>query len=192
MTELPPSQLELMRMHIEALYTHDDRLRMESVNELEGVAASRFFLGRTIKGKLWRFRTDIPVDLAVDLAKLGRGEPETNELPRSPQNQEAYIHLLKSHAPIERVWTGPAYWFAQDVVTTVPPVEITETNAGLLRGGFEDWLPDVPHRCPFMAIVEDGHAISVCASVRITDAAHEAGVETLAAHRHNLKGRAQR
>jgi hypothetical protein len=39
MTELPPSQLELMRMHIEALYTHDDRLRMESVNELEGVAA---------------------------------------------------------------------------------------------------------------------------------------------------------
>ncbi|TDJ22462.1 MAG: GNAT family N-acetyltransferase [Gammaproteobacteria bacterium] len=34
-----------------------------------------------------------------------------------------------------------------------------------------------------MAMIEDGQAVSVCASSRITDAAHEAGVETLPEHR---------
>lgn len=32
---------------------------------------------------------------------------------------------------------------------------------------------------PFIAVVEDGRVVSVCRSVRITPAAHEAGVETL-------------
>ena len=34
-----------------------------------------------------------------------------------------------------------------------------------------------------MAMVENGHAVSVCASVRIAKAAHEAGVESLPAYR---------
>ena len=34
-----------------------------------------------------------------------------------------------------------------------------------------------------MAMVEDGHAVAVCASVRISAAVHCAGVETRAEHR---------
>ena len=34
-----------------------------------------------------------------------------------------------------------------------------------------------------MAVIVDGQAAAVCASVRITDAAHEAGVETLEGYR---------
>jgi predicted GNAT family acetyltransferase len=63
------------------------------------------------------------------------------------------------------------------------PVVIDEANADLLRGGLEDWLPDVPHRQPLVAMLEDGHAVSVCASVRITARTHEAGVETLPGYR---------
>lgn len=70
-----------------------------------------------------------------------------------------------------------------DIIPKVRPVAINEANADLLRGGFEEWLPDVPHRQPFMAMIEDGHAVSLCASVRITDDAHEAGVETLPMYR---------
>ena len=88
-----------MRLHVEALSVHDDGSRMMAVNEPGGRLAPRFFLGRTLAGNLWRFRTD------------------------------------------------------------------------------------VPHRRPFLAAVEAGHAVSVCASVRITRSAHEAGVETLPAYR---------
>jgi hypothetical protein len=54
----------------------------------------------------------------------------------------------------------------------VSPITIGDNNAYLLRDGFEDWLPDVPHRHPFMAMIEDDHAVSICASVRISDAIH--------------------
>lgn len=172
-----------MRMHAEALYTHDDNSRIQYVNEPGGGVASRFFLGRTISGNLWRFRTDLPGDLVADLEKLCRGEPETNELSRTPEDLEQYIRLLESQMPIRQVRAGPAYWISTDVVPNVQPIEINETNANLLRGGLEDWLVGAPHRRPFMAMVEDGHAVSVCASVRITDTAHEAGVETLPAYR---------
>ena len=172
-----------MRLHIEALYTHDHRSRIRSVNEPGGDVAPRFFFGRTNAGNLRRFRTDLPDELAVELEKLCDEEPETEELSRAPMHQAQYIRLLTSHAPIERLWAGPAYWFSTDVVPSAQPVEINESSADLLQGGLEDWLEDVSHRRPFMAMVEDGHAVSVCASVRITHAAHEAGVETLPAYR---------
>lgn len=43
--------------------------------------------------------------------------------------------------------------------------------------------PHIPHRQPFVAVIEDGRAVAVCASVRITRAAHEAGVETVPRYR---------
>jgi hypothetical protein len=65
----------------------------------------------------------------------------------------------------------------------VRTVSINETNGHLLGGGFDDWLADIGYRQPFCAVVKDNRAVSICASVRITDAVHEAGVETLAGHR---------
>jgi GNAT superfamily N-acetyltransferase len=35
-----------------------------------------------------------------------------------------------------------------------------------------------------MAMIEDDHAVSICASVRISDAVHSAGVEAQVAYRH--------
>ena len=49
----------------------------------------------------------------------------------------------------------------------------------MLRGGFEELVEELPDWQPFLAIVEEGRAVSVCRSVRITPDAHEAGVETL-------------
>ena len=183
MTEVRPSQLELMQIHIEALYVHDDRSRIRCTNEWEGKPAPRFLLGRTIAGNLWRFRTDLPDDLVLELEDLCNAEPVVTELSRTPLHQEEFVRLLEAHMPTERIWTGPAYWFSRDVVPNAGPVEISDANAHFLRGGLEDWLEDVPHRRPFKGIIEDGHAVSICASVRITNAAHEAGVETLPAFR---------
>lgn len=169
------SPLELMRMHVEALYTFDVRGRMQRINEWDGGTPPRFFLGRTAGGHVWRHRADIPDDLAGTLDTLCESGKTIDE--------DECIRLLAVHAPIERVWRGPAYSFTDDVVPTAEPVAIDAGNAALLRSGFEAWLPDVPHRRPFFAIVEDGRAVAICASVRITRAAHEAGVETLPSHR---------
>lgn len=57
-------------------------------------------------------------------------------------------------------------------------VAIDQDNAHLLEPLMPDWLPDVPHRRPFIAAVAEGRAVAVCASVRISPHAHEAGVET--------------
>ena len=49
----------------------------------------------------------------------------------------------------------------------------------MLRGGFEELVAELSDWQPFLAIVEESRAVSVCRSVRITAVAHEAGVETL-------------
>lgn len=180
MTEPRPTELDLMRMHVEALYTHDKCSRIESVNQWDGGVVPCFFLGRTKAGNLWRFRSDLPDDLAVELEGLCRDEPNIQEFAQAPLHQDEYARLL---SPVEQIWSGPAYLFSTNVVPSIDPVAITEANADLLRGGLDDWIPDVAHRRPFVAMIEDGHAVCVCASVRITKAAHEAGVETLSAYR---------
>jgi hypothetical protein len=101
-----------------------------------------------------------------------------------PAQYDEYVDVLASHAPVTRIWAGPAYAFPRDVVPSALPTMIGETNAHLLRGTFEGWLPDVPHRQPFVAMVEDDHAVSICASVRISEEVHCAGVETHATYRH--------
>jgi hypothetical protein len=172
-----------MRLHVEALYTYDERSRIESINQWHGGEPPRFYLARTTAGNLWRFHTSLPDELAHALHVLCKDEPAWNGTPQPPQHQHEYARLVTAHAPIRQISSGPAYWFSKDFSPHVQPVGIREANTALLQGGLDDWIADVPHRQPFMAAVEDCHAVSVCASVRITRAAHEAGVETLPTYR---------
>jgi len=172
-----------MQNRVAALFTHDEQGRIESINQWNGGAAPRFYLGRTPAGTIWHFRTDVPSELVDELQRLCQAEPWPDNPRQPPLFRDEYVRILSSHAPVERVWSGPAYWLATRPIPGAEPIPIRKENAHLLRDGMEEWLPDVPHRQPFLAIVEDGCAVSVCASVRITDAAHEAGVETLPAYR---------
>jgi RimJ/RimL family protein N-acetyltransferase len=74
---------------------------------------------------------------------------------------------------------GPAYQFTEYFEPSRPLLAITETNAERLRGGFEKLIAELPAWQPFLALVEESRAVSVCRSVRITPVTHEAGVETL-------------
>ena len=181
MPKLSPNSLELMQMHVNVLFTHDRHMRFTGLNQWNGGPAPRFYLGRTPMGHVWRFRADVPDNLTEQLVALCR--QETGNILREPQHKDRYIQLLSSQAEIKQVWHGPAYWRSGALIAAVPPTPINGANAHLLRGGLEDWRPDVPHCQPFMAAVMDNRAVSVCASVRTSDIAHEAGVETLAAFR---------
>jgi RimJ/RimL family protein N-acetyltransferase len=173
------SDRELMEVQVRALFTHDARSRLLRVNEPDGGPAPRLFIGRTRAGNLWRFRADLPLPLVHELSALCDDEPVDGELRRAPRNVESYVRILETHAPVRRVEAGPAYRFTEYPEPSRPLIAITEQNAELLRGGLEDLLAGVPAEQPFLAVVEDGRAVSVCRSVRITPEAHEAGVETL-------------
>jgi RimJ/RimL family protein N-acetyltransferase len=62
-------------------------------------------------------------------------------------------------------------------------IHVTHANVSVLESLLRPWIPDVEHSPPLMALVIDDDAVSVCASVRITTRAHEAGVETAPSHR---------
>lgn len=174
------SDQELMAAHALALFTHDDGARLLTVNEPGGGApAPRLFLGRTLQVNLWRFRSDLSDALVRELEALCRDERVGEDLTSRPRHAALYEQLLEAHAPVRSVESGPAYYFAEYPEPTRPPVALTEKDARMLRGGFEELAAELPGWQPFVAILEGGRAVSVCRSVRITPEAHEAGVETL-------------
>lgn len=181
MTIRAVSDYELMQFHIQALYRHDDTSRMTAINEWRGGTAPRFFLGRTQAGNVWRFRHDVPRDICEALARVCQTEPPATT--QQPAHVAAYQCILAKQAPIQTQWSGSAYWFPHEAVPTGQAVPISAERAHLLAGGLSDWIPDIPHQQPFVAVLVEGQAVAVCASVRITAQAHEAGVETLAAYR---------
>jgi RimJ/RimL family protein N-acetyltransferase len=171
---------ELMALHIQALFTHDAHSRLLCINEPGGGdIAPRLFLGRTRTGNLWRFRADLPESLIEELEALCVDEPVGQEFPQGPRHFEAYLRFLETHAPVQKWWMGPAYHFTQYLEPSRPLLAITEANAEKLRGGFEELIVELPDWQPFLALIEEGQAVSVCRSVRIIPEAHEAGVETL-------------
>lgn len=172
--------MELMRARFRAHYRFDERGRMVALNQWDGGEAPRFYLGRSTGGAIWGFGASVSDELAVALGALAASAQESDAGPREPAQAAAYERLL---APVKRRWAGPAYRFPADVSHRSAAVPISADNADLLSGALADWLPDIPHRHPFMAAVEDGRAVAVCASVRISDTVHEAGVETLPRYR---------
>lgn len=173
--------LRLMDSHARALFTHDAQSRLLRVNEPGGGGvAPRFFLGRTREGNVWRFRADLSEMLIEELEARCMDEPLGQEFQSKPRHFEDYLRLLETHAPVQEMWQGPAYRFAEYPAPSRPVVAITKANAELLGRGFEDLIPELPDWQPFLAVVENGRAVSICRSVRITPEAHEAGVETLA------------
>lgn len=179
--------MSIAESRAEALFRHDARGRLIEVNQWNGGVAPRFFLMRMAEGAIARFRQDVPDDLAARLTELCARERVSDPPPERPAYESEYLGAL---APAERVWAGPAFTFPDDPPAFAETVAIDEANAGFLGDGFEDWAPDVPHRRPFMAVIEEGRAVSVCASVRISRDVHCAGVETLPGSRGRACGSA--
>jgi GNAT acetyltransferase len=177
------TDLELMNIHASALFTHDTESRLLFVNEPGGalVPAPRLFLGRTQAGNAWRFHADLPRELCEELDMLCADEPPVNVgFNEPPRHLETFVRLLESHAPVQEVSSGPAYQFTGYGPSSKSLLAaVTENNAELLQGGFEELVAELPTWQPFVALVKNDRAVSVCRSVRITPEAHEAGVETL-------------
>lgn len=178
---------ELIDVHARLLYTHDAAARLLFVNEPGGsrLRAARMFLGRTQEGNIWRFRDDLPEDLCDELAAYCADESVIGEDFREPlRHRKEYLRLLERHAPATETTDELAYCFTENVAASAHSiVAVTEENAEVLQGGFDDFVPELLDWQPFVALLENDRAVSVCRSARITPAAHEAGVETLSEFR---------
>lgn len=169
---------DLMRVRVEALFTHDAHGRMLRSNEPDGVPAPRLFLGRTRSGHVFRLGQAVPDSLARRLAGIIDREPPQDDLRAPPVGAEALRDALERDAPIVRETAGPAYRFPDALRSpSIAVVSITAESARLVQ---ETW-PDLvlPDWQPCFAVVRDGAAVSVCFSARRGRQAAEAGVNTL-------------
>jgi len=177
------SDLDLARLHTEALFVHDPDDRLVAINEPDPeTPAPRFFLIRTAIGNLWRVRHDLPAGLAADLARLAAAEPVSAELRAPPRHVAEYTTLLRRHTPIGHIDAGPAYYLPE----SDPPagaVTITPENAGVLQAHYPYTRGHLAELAPVVAVVQDGMAVATCYSARITAQVAEAGVHTVEAYR---------
>ncbi len=180
------SDLELLEIRVDALFTHDPDGRIRRVNEPGGDRAPRFFFGRTRAGVLWRFRHDVPVETARNLEQLAAEEPVRDDLRAEPRSMDAMLAALREDQEIRWVESGPAYRFPDELPVPVNVTRITRSELHLLRRmvpDLEEMAGAFEAREPRVAVVEDGDAVSLCYSARLTSRAAEAGVETLDGYR---------
>ncbi|ULL16065.1 kasugamycin N-acetyltransferase AAC(2')-IIb [Paenibacillus sp. H1-7] len=183
--ELIPTARQLMELHVNALFTHDQSMRLRAINEpWPGEAeAPRFFLGRTTEGTaLCRFRHDVPEQLVEQLEGLCSDERIAADIEAKPKHLEDYMNLLQG----ERFTMGPCFLIPAYAEPTMQVVGLTrETIADYVLGDLQ-WLEEeIDYVQPCVALVLDGAVVSVCRSVRITSEAHEAGLETVERFRGN-------
>jgi RimJ/RimL family protein N-acetyltransferase len=165
-----------MRLHVDALFTRDAAGRLLAVNEAGGTPAPRFFLGRTAEGNIWWFRCDVHEAVVGDLHALCEAQPiglDAGLVIPAP-----FIARLSREEPVRRTWTGPAFHFPPDLRCDKSAVHVTSDNATVLSPYLEAWRDDVSVNSPMVVALDGGKAVSLCASVRVTPHAHEAGVET--------------
>lgn len=168
----------LLRLHVEALFTHDGAGRLVAVNEPGGAAAPRFFFGQTADGNAWWFRHDVDAALANDLQTICESQPAGLDVEAHHAGAAPFIDCLARAEPVRKTWAGPAFRFPSDLPGKDIAVRVTPDNATVLSPYLEAWLNDVSAIVPLVVVLEDGKAVSICGSVRMTPEAHEAGVET--------------
>lgn len=170
-----------MRLHVEAEFRHDAAGDLVSTNEPVAATAPRFFLGQTAVGVVRRFRRDV--------SQVRRRAIEAVQLdPRatmdSPLDSIEFERILSEDAPIERTSAGLAFRFPRALSPSASTRMLHDpADAKLLHPLLAAWASDITTAAPLIALVRDGQAVAVCASVRITTLAHEAGVETAAPFR---------
>ncbi len=123
----------------------------------------------------WAVRDELTRDNAEELKAIVESEP-LGRLDDPPVNAERYLSLFAG-----RVESGPAFTFPNSIGDVGAAAVVDDPS--VLRGEFEDLVPEMEGRAPIAALLDEGRAVSVCLSARRSDEASEAGLRTLDAFR---------
>lgn len=164
-------------LQLETLFVLNDAGRIVSTREPGPTAGPAFALVRGRTSCAYAAHANIPDELASRVLALARTEPSAQDLEDDPVHASPYVSLLRG-----RVDSGPAFTFPEALPAPVDIIAITELAQ--LERHFRGWRADeLPERSPILAIVENGHAVSVCFCARASAVAAEAGVDTAAPFR---------
>ena len=143
--------------------------------------APHLHLLRTGDAVIARCHASVPEPVArrlIELAHAPRGRPS-----QWASDYALYLEAMASIGQPRAVRAGPLYAFPAQPEPGLDTVTISAANRDLLRHGLDEWLLDVDAGLLMTAVVRDGRARSVCASVNASKSAHCAGVKTLPEHR---------
>ena len=180
------SDFELMVVQADTLFIHDAKGQLKFINKPitpEKHLAPRLFIGRTKVGSVYRFRYDLPPIICAQLEELILLESPLRDIVQQPDYVGTVKEILSGHAPVQRMYAGPAFRFPNALNRTAEAVSVDKHNAELLEFGFSDWIDELDHIQPCVGVLEEGKIVSLCCSVRKSSKAEEAGVETLASYR---------
>jgi hypothetical protein len=170
---MPPTHRALFDL-AETMFGTDERGRLVG-------SAPHFHLLRTANLVICRCHEALAESVAAELQHLAqrqRGRPS-----QWSHDYADFLRTLSASGPLKSVRAGPLYSFPDLRGAATDAVHIHAGNADLLHGELHEWAPDAILGLPMMAVVVDGRAVSVCASVNASAAAHCAGVETAPGHR---------
>ena len=164
-------------LHLHTLFLLDSAGRILGTREPNPEPGPRFVLIRGRTSCAWAVRADVPQGITEELEGLARAEPPVADFRGVPVHAEQYRTLAGGE-----VYAGPAFTFPK---TVEQPDATAHVNAlPLLARHFSGWtVTEIPERSPIVAVVVDGHAVSVCFCARRSERAAEAGLETAEAFR---------
>lgn len=159
-------------LHLQTLFILNDKGQIVSTREHGRSPGPRFALVRDAFRSVGATRVDVVDTVAARVNAFANREPPASDLHAEPVHAKQYIALLGG-----RVHFGPAYIFPDAIAERgdVVPVETISQLERHFRGWSADELPECT---PIVAVMEQGHAVSVCFCARRSLVAAEAGVET--------------
>ena len=164
-------------IHLRTLFLFDSAGRIRGTREPDLEPGPKFALIRGRSSCVWAVRADVPREVAEELDALAGEEPPVASFRDVPVHAERYRALAGG-----KVYSGPAFAFPE--LIEEPDTTVLVNALPLLARRFAGWTAaEIPGRAPIVAVVEDGHAVSVCFCARRSDTAAEAGLETAAAFR---------
>lgn len=166
---------------VRTLFTLDAAGNLLDVNEPGGPRAPWLFLTWNDRGALCRVRADVPAPLAARIAAIVAEQPATGDLEHPPPCAAEIRAVLAAHAAVVDESGGLEYRFPDRIEVPGSAVAVTRDNDDVLQRWLPSWMGYATLGLPMTAVLVDGAAVSVCASVRTPGKATEAGVETHAA-----------
>jgi hypothetical protein len=166
------------RLQLETLFVLSDRGRILSTRQPRPSPGPAFLLTRGSTEVAWAVRDDVAADVAAELDDWARQEPVSSEWDRPPIHAGRYQAALRG-----RVAWGPAFEFPEPVATPAGVVALRDEAP--LQRHFSGWVAGEIQAgaSPVVAVLVDGHAVSVCFCARRSTVAAEAGLETAPAFR---------